>query len=386
MVKIEQKLKEFRRWRIIGIISGFLGLILILCFSLCFILQNWQYNYIAKLLTQAEQLTELRRELIKIVLTFCFTLVQFLLFSIFYKRFFDSKCIKKRQDELKLNRLTIKSLSKPYSKKKNKVKTKIEVNIKLPKNIEDLTDEDLDTLFEDLRVILKTDSEKDIRLTSIKKGSIILTFELSLENAIILLTNYQKYKLLNIHIQSIDLKWSIPFWKRAMDISISLTLIILLFPIMLIFSILIILENSGSIFVYHKRIGIGLKEFSCLKFRTIKYDPIQNISQITKTGYLLRKTYLDEIPQLFNVLNGNMTFVGRKHIHSDLTDLKFNNINLIKRLIIPIGLTGLWRLQNREMTLDEHFHKDMSYQERFNPILDLKIIFLTLLRMLRVKS
>ncbi len=106
--------------------------------------------------------------------------------------------------------------------------------------------------------------------------------------------------------------------KRLFDIFFSLTGIIILFPIFIIISLLIILDSRGSIFYTQERIGKDEKPFKLYKFRTMKTDSDKKglltignkDNRITKVGYYLRKSKIDELPQLLNVLIGNMSLVG----------------------------------------------------------------------------
>lgn len=106
--------------------------------------------------------------------------------------------------------------------------------------------------------------------------------------------------------------------KRIFDITVSLILVVLLLPLMLLLSLIIVSDSRGGVFFFQKRVGKGNTDFNIIKFRTMFSGSDKkglltvgmNDSRITRSGYLLRKYKLDEIPQLFNVLFGEMSLVG----------------------------------------------------------------------------
>jgi lipopolysaccharide/colanic/teichoic acid biosynthesis glycosyltransferase len=112
--------------------------------------------------------------------------------------------------------------------------------------------------------------------------------------------------------------WCFSEGKRALDVSVSMLALIPALPLMLFVAIAVKLRSTGPVFFRHKRLGKGGTEFSLLKFRTMYHDPSQiglaltarGDVRVTSIGRVLRKWKLDELPQLFNVLRGNMTLVG----------------------------------------------------------------------------
>ena len=173
--------------------------------------------------------------------------------------------------------------------------------------------------------------------------------------------------------------------KKVFEISIALiTLFVLLIPVMLI-SISIFLTSKGSIFYYSDRIGKNNKVFKMLKFRTmitqtpqVASDLLANPEQYhTKIGKFLRKTSLDEIPQLISVLNGDMSLVGPR-------PLLYNQYELIQLRtekgldsLLP-GITGWAQINGRDkLSIKEKIMFDEEYMKRKSFWFDLKILFLT---------
>jgi putative colanic acid biosysnthesis UDP-glucose lipid carrier transferase len=186
--------------------------------------------------------------------------------------------------------------------------------------------------------------------------------------------------------------------KRAFDIGFSLFMIIFIFPWLFpVFIILIKLSSNGPAFFTQIRSGRKNKEFLCYKFRSMNVneeaDTLQATagdSRITKIGRFLRKTNLDELPQFFNVLAGHMSVVGpRPHMlkhteeYSKLVD-KF----MVRGLVKP-GITGWAQVsgyrgatQNLRMML-KRIRYDVWYIENWSLLLDIRIIFMTVVNMIR---
>lgn len=183
------------------------------------------------------------------------------------------------------------------------------------------------------------------------------------------------------------------FLKRVFDVFFSLTVLILLWPLYLIIAVLIYLDSKGPIFYTPLRKGESGNIFKCYKFRTMSVcdDPangtqstVKNDPRITRIGKYLRKLDLDELPQFFNVLKGNMSVVGpRPHrVNLDKDFRKIVNDYMVRHYVKP-GITG-WAQVNGwrgPTSTDEQKKKrvwfDLWYIENWEFILDLKIIFLT---------
>ncbi len=201
--------------------------------------------------------------------------------------------------------------------------------------------------------------------------------------------------------------------KRALDVIVALGLILLFAPLMLLISIGIRISSSGPILYRQTRIGKDGKPFRMLKFRSmqVKNNPDlhreyvqmliqQNIDprsmgkssvkligdpRITGVGKYLRKFSLDELPQFFNVLRGEMSMVGPRpslpyeyEVYSDWHK---------QRLQVPPGITGLWQVKaHNTVAFDEMVKLDIEYIRTMNLWLDLKIMALTPVEMIRGKG
>lgn len=171
-----------------------------------------------------------------------------------------------------------------------------------------------------------------------------------------------------------------------MDILLSLVGIIVLSPFMLVIGIIIRLDSKGKALFTQERIGKDGKKFLMFKFRTMRRDTDEQEfaprsprdERVTKVGKFLRRTSLDELPQLFNILIGQMAIVGPR---PEMSFIVKNYTKLQRaRLLIKPGLTGLWQLAGRkDLPLHENVEFDLYYIERQSLLLDL-IIFLKTFR------
>ncbi|MBI2996053.1 MAG: sugar transferase [Candidatus Melainabacteria bacterium] len=172
--------------------------------------------------------------------------------------------------------------------------------------------------------------------------------------------------------------------KRIMDILLSLIGIIFLLPVWIIISTFIKLDSKGPIFYVHKRIGKSGKEFNCIKFRSmhVNSNPHKLVdneldSRVTKVGYFLRKTSLDETVQLVNVLLGDMAIVGpRPSLPSQVREFKKNDYD---KLLVKPGLTGWTQVNGRNsIPYKKRLELDSWYAKNWNILLDLKILLKTI--------
>ncbi|MCC0760028.1 sugar transferase [Bacillus sp. BRTN] len=177
--------------------------------------------------------------------------------------------------------------------------------------------------------------------------------------------------------------------KRLFDIIFSLILLLLAIPIMLFFCIMIAFETAGSPIYFQERLGINGRKFNVLKLRSMVKDAElngpqwanENDSRITKVGSFIRKTRIDELPQLLNILKGDMSFVGprpeREYFYKqfDAYIPEFKD-----RLIVKPGLTG-WAQINGGYNLDpkEKLKWDMEYIEMKTIRMDIRILCKTVL-------
>lgn len=188
--------------------------------------------------------------------------------------------------------------------------------------------------------------------------------------------------------------------KRAFDIIIASLLLLMLLPLLVLIAVAVRIESRGPIFYNSKRAGRGFRIFNFYKFRTMEVNAdkkveallhlnqygqnlkganffkISNDPRITKVGRFLRNSSLDELPQLFNVLKGDMSLVGNRPLPlyeaSTLTTNEF-----VERFMAPAGITGLWQIKKRgraEMSSEERISLDISYARKCSMLYDLWIM------------
>jgi lipopolysaccharide/colanic/teichoic acid biosynthesis glycosyltransferase len=202
----------------------------------------------------------------------------------------------------------------------------------------------------------------------------------------------------------------LPFIKRAFDIAFSLTLLLLLSPIFLIIALIIKLESRGAVFYTAKRAGTGYQVFDFYKFRSMRqgadaelknllsknqyanggspFVKISNDPRITRFGHFLRNTSIDELPQLFNVLKGDMSIVGNRPL--PLYEAEQLTTDMwAKRFLAPAGITGLWQVTKRgkkEMSETERKQLDIAYASDYSFWMDCKIILKTFPALIQKES
>ncbi|MBT1702577.1 sugar transferase [Chryseosolibacter indicus] len=201
---------------------------------------------------------------------------------------------------------------------------------------------------------------------------------------------------------SVDAVPQIKLWslKRAFDIVVSASILLALSPLLLLIALIIKLESRGPIFYISKRAGTNYRIFDFYKFRSMRvgadkelqklahlnqYGPknaffkIKNDPRITKFGQFLRNTSLDEIPQLFNVLIGDMSLVGNRPLPLYEAE-KLTKDQIAWRFLAPAGITGLWQITKRgkeDMSEEERIALDMEYAMKNSFLLDIKIMLKT---------
>jgi len=191
------------------------------------------------------------------------------------------------------------------------------------------------------------------------------------------------------------------FGKRLFDIVVSSLALIILSPLFLLIALVIKLESRGPVFYIAQRAGRGYRIFNFFKFRTMVHDAdkkveqlshlnqydaksesgpvffkISNDPRITKVGTFLRNTSLDELPQLFNVLKGDMSLVGNRPLPlyeaATLTTDEW-----AARFLAPAGITGLWQIKKRghkKMSVEERIQLDITYADKYSFMYDLWIM------------
>lgn len=183
--------------------------------------------------------------------------------------------------------------------------------------------------------------------------------------------------------------------KEILDRVLALVLCAVLLPLFLLIALLIACTSKGPILFRQRRIGQNKEEFYIYKFRTMYIDTPKDVAThllenpekyITPIGKLLRKTSLDELPQLFNILRGDMSFVGPRpalYNQYDLIELREKNgVNKIKP-----GLTGWAQINGRdELSIEKKVEFDTWYVNNQSLWLDMKIIFRTLFSVVSAKG
>ncbi|WP_010240448.1 sugar transferase [Clostridium arbusti] len=187
------------------------------------------------------------------------------------------------------------------------------------------------------------------------------------------------------------------FLKRVIDICGALIGIILLSPVFIIITIAIKIDSKGPVIFSQSRVGKNDKLFKMYKFRSMVVDAeklliklkdknemsgpmfkMKNDPRITRIGKFTRRTSIDELPQLFNILKGDMSFVGpRPNLPSEVA--KFSDYHRLKLLVKP-GLTCYWQVMGRnEIDFEDWIRLDIKYIEERNIWRDIKLIFKTFL-------
>jgi exopolysaccharide production protein ExoY len=200
------------------------------------------------------------------------------------------------------------------------------------------------------------------------------------------------------------------FLKRSLDLAISIGGLILLWPLIAIIALAVKLDSNGTVFYKHRRIGRGGKSFDLYKFRSmvsggddssymkylseliesdhegngeaLPYRKLGSDPRVTRVGRILRRYYLDELPQIINIIRGDMSLVGpRPHVKFEVDHYSEEQR---RRLTAKPGATGLWQVTGKaDCTFSELISLDLKYIDQWSLWLDIQIIFKTLALMLR---
>ena len=228
---------------------------------------------------------------------------------------------------------------------------------------------------------------------------------------VLLIPDLSAFSMYNAELQTLGQMVLINFnpnknIKRIFDLGFSALALLVASPVMLCIALLIKLEDGGPIFFRHRRITLAGRPFDCLKFRTMHEDAesrlqdilstdpaarqewetsfkLKNDPRVTRIGRLLRRTSLDELPQFFNVLKGDMSVVGvRPIVQEEMTD--FYNEKAGLYCSIKPGITGPWQVDRRSdvESYEERIGLDTRYILNNNPIFDLQIILKTIWKVL----
>ncbi len=185
--------------------------------------------------------------------------------------------------------------------------------------------------------------------------------------------------------------------KRAFDVAVAAMMLLFLSPVMLAIAAAIRLDSPGPVFYRSRRIGLGGRPFYMWKFRSMRQDAaererelahlniypsgtfkIPNDPRVTRVGAVLRRTSMDELPQLFNVLAGDMSLVGpRPSLEADVT--RFESHHFERLTVIP-GMTGPWQVSGRNLItdFDQVVRLERAYIRSWSLVLDAKILMQTL--------
>jgi undecaprenyl phosphate N,N'-diacetylbacillosamine 1-phosphate transferase len=181
------------------------------------------------------------------------------------------------------------------------------------------------------------------------------------------------------------------YFKRLLDISASSILLLIATPLMILVSLLLLIFNKGKIFFIQQRPGLNSVPFHIIKFKTMneKKDPAGNLlpdeSRITSLGKVLRHLSLDELPQLINVLKGDLSLVGPRPLLMEYLPL-YSSWQKMRHSLKP-GITGWAQIHGRNIqSWDERFRLDNYYAEHLSFALDMKILFLTIFKVLKMED
>jgi lipopolysaccharide/colanic/teichoic acid biosynthesis glycosyltransferase len=214
-----------------------------------------------------------------------------------------------------------------------------------------------------------------------------------------------KFKLIKPSItelsEQVETTYRMPVVKRLFDIVFSGVLLLILSPLMLVVALLIKMGSKGPVIYKSKRVGTGYKVFDFYKFRSMRPDAdkklaelaamnqyantegqtatfvkFKNDPRITRLGHFIRRSSIDELPQLFNILKGDMSTVGNRPLPLYEAEMLTSH-EWAWRFIAPAGLTGLWQISRRgkeEMSERERKKLDNFYAKNYSVWLDIKIL------------
>lgn len=265
------------------------------------------------------------------------------------------------------------------------------------------------TLLKGLVIILLADTN-DARLTADAMSYRVNDLYVSplpvndLIERIVFLVKFKLIKPQLADLANIDVNYKPPVTKRLFDILASGIILILISPLLLIVAIILAFESRGPVIFKSKRVGTGYQVFDFYKFRSMRqgaseelgkfsalnqYDKsetgsttfvkLKNDPRITKFGGFIRKYSIDELPQLVNVLKGDMSLVGNRPLPLYEAEMLTSN-EWTMRFLGPAGLTGLWQVSRRgkaDMSERERKELDNYYAKNYSFWLDIKILFST---------
>jgi lipopolysaccharide/colanic/teichoic acid biosynthesis glycosyltransferase len=259
-------------------------------------------------------------------------------------------------------------------------------------------------------VLISLSNDKELKLTAMRlKVHDFYIYPFSMSDLRERLNFLVKFKLIKPKLVEIskvvDMEYHMPPGKRFMDVFISGAMILVLSPVMLAIVIAIKLGSKGPVIYKSRRVGTGYQVFDFYKFRSMRVDAdkmlvelstqnqyananqgtkasfvkIKDDPRVTKLGNFLRNSSLDELPQLFNILFGNMSLVGNRPLPVYEAEMLTSN-EWSMRFLGPAGLTGLWQITKRgklDMSERERKKLDNFYAQNYSFWLDLKILMKT---------
>lgn len=176
--------------------------------------------------------------------------------------------------------------------------------------------------------------------------------------------------------------------KRLIDIIISLSGLIILSPVILLLIILVYFKLGSPVFFVQERVGKNNKVFKMIKFRTMKDikdkngEVLSDEERLTSFGEMLRSLSLDELPELINIIKGDMSIVGPRPLLKEYLPL-YSDEQIRRHNVLP-GLTGWAQINGRNaISWTEKFKLDIWYVENWSLLLDIKIFFLTILKVIK---
>jgi lipopolysaccharide/colanic/teichoic acid biosynthesis glycosyltransferase len=254
-------------------------------------------------------------------------------------------------------------------------------------------------------ILVSESDDKEHKVKALRMGiDDFYLFPLSFKDLHKRIVFLQQFKRQKAKLQNIDetlYKERIPLSKRIFDIFFSTLALLMLSPLFIVVAFLIKVTSKGPVFYTSKRVGTGYKIFDFYKFRSMRvgadaelaklkhlnqysggngaFIKIANDPRITGIGNFIRKTSIDELPQLLNVLKGDMSIVGNRPLPlyeaEQLTVDRWS-----KRFLAPAGITGLWQVTKRgkkEMSEEERMELDIIYAKKYSLLFDLQIILRT---------
>lgn len=204
-----------------------------------------------------------------------------------------------------------------------------------------------------------------------------------------------------LHVEAPRLSFSSRAFKAVFDRTVAVCALVLLSPLMILAALAVKVSSRGPVFYRQMRVGLGGEHFRILKFRTMVSSAdtmmtqlsasneaaaplfkIRNDPRCTKLGRVLRRTSIDELPQLFQVLTGRMSIVGpRPPLPSEVESY---DPHVHRKFLVKPGLTGLWQVSGRsELPWDEAVRLDLYYVDNWSPTMDIAICFKTLKAIIR---